>query len=216
MTPRILVLAAAALLAAGCAVSPAAPPRLALEQGEPQTAAPAAHTAQARTGHRAALAPAQGGEGAPRLSWPVTAATLPVAPQPGAPDAPLEDPLTCLARTVYFESRGRAEREQTAVAWVVLNRAAAEGYPDDVCAVVKQGGSTRPCQFSWFCNGRSNVAGHAREYAQSLNVAQKVLAGEVEDPTGGATMFHNRTVRPSWTRRAQLMAQIGAHFFWKL
>ncbi|SFJ23602.1 cell wall hydrolase [Albimonas pacifica] len=213
MTPRLPALAAAALLAAGCAVSPDAPPRMALEQGEPHAAKPVAH---ARTGHRAAIETADANEGARRRDWPVTAATLPVAPQPGAPDAPLEDPLTCLARTVYFESRGRGDREQTAVAWVVLNRAEAEGYPDDVCAVVKQGGSARPCQFSWFCDGRPDEAGHAREYAQSLNVAQKVLSGEVEDPTGGATMFHNRTVRPSWTRRARLMAEIGAHFFWKL
>ncbi|MDF2233838.1 cell wall hydrolase [Albimonas sp. CAU 1670] len=215
MTPRLPTLLAAALLLAGCALAPDAPPRMALDQGEPQTASP--HPVEARTGHRAAIEPAVQGEGA--RSGPValvTAATLPVAPAPGAPDSPLEDPLTCLARTVYFESRGRAEREQTAVAWVVLNRAEASGYPDDVCEVVKQGGSARPCQFSWFCDGRPDEARHAREYAQSLNVAQKVLAGEVEDPTNGANMFHNLTVRPYWTAKAKLMAQIGAHLFWKL
>ncbi len=194
-------------------MAPDAPPRMAQGQGEPLAITPVAH---ARTGHRAAIEPADANEGAPRMRWPATAASLPRAPQPGAPDGDLDDPLTCLARTVYFESRGRAEREQTAVAWVVLNRAEADGYPDDVCAVVKQGGSARPCQFSWFCDGRSDVAKHAREYAQSLNVAQRVLAGEVEDPTGGANMFHNRTVRPYWTRKARLMAEIGAHFFWKL
>ncbi|WP_339952168.1 cell wall hydrolase [uncultured Albimonas sp.] len=213
MTPPLFALFAAALLVAGCAMAPDAPPRTALEQGEPQSIRP---LALARTGHRAALEPADGNEGAPRLRWPVVASTLPVAPQPGAPDSPLEDPLTCLARTVYFESRGRDEREQSAVAWVVLNRAEASGYPDDVCEVVKQGGAARPCQFSWFCDGRSDVAGHAHEYAQSLNVAQRVLAGEVEDPTNGANMFHNRRVRPYWTRQARLMAEIGAHFFWKL
>ena len=143
-------------------------------------------------------------------------AAAPAPDRPGAPDAPLTDPLTCLARTVYFETRGRGEREQTAVAWVVLNRVRDEGFPDGVCAVIKQGGPARPCQFGWWCDGRPDVARDAREYAQALQVATRVLAGEAPDPTGGANMFHIRTVRPDWTRRATLKAKIGAHWFWRV
>jgi spore germination cell wall hydrolase CwlJ-like protein len=51
---------------------------------------------------------------------PLTEAEAAVVDPEG--DAPLEDPLTCLARTVYWEAKGEDLAAMEAVANVVMNR----------------------------------------------------------------------------------------------
>jgi spore germination cell wall hydrolase CwlJ-like protein len=125
-------------------------------------------------------------------------------------------PLGCLARAVYFEARGQSDREMSAVAHVVLNRVAHEDFPDAICKVVREGGETPPCQFSWWCDGRSDVAADEEEHARAVRIARDALEGRSADPTDGANMFHNRSVRPPWTKRAEGRGQIGAQLFYRL
>jgi spore germination cell wall hydrolase CwlJ-like protein len=129
---------------------------------------------------------------------------------------PLTDPLVCLARTIYFEAGGQSEQEKAAVAHVVLNRARSSAYPDDVCAVIREGGETAPCQFSWWCDGRSDVAVDKDEYDRVVAVARGVMSGRIKDPTDGANMYHNTDVAPDWTREAERRGQIGDQIFYFL
>jgi spore germination cell wall hydrolase CwlJ-like protein len=129
---------------------------------------------------------------------------------------PLDTPLVCLARAIYFEAGGQSDREMTAVGHVVMNRVREAGFPDDVCAVIRDGGEQPPCQFSWWCDGQSDIAADRPEYDRAVRVARAILSGEVPDPTGGANMFHNRTVSPSWARRAERKAKIGDQVFYHL
>ena len=62
----------------------------------------------------------------------------------------------CLALAMYWEARGEGEKGMYAVGSVVMNRVRDERYPAHACAVVKQGGEAPPCQFSWWCDGRSD------------------------------------------------------------
>lgn len=131
-------------------------------------------------------------------------------------EAPIDDPLTCLARTIYWESRGEGDEGMRAVAYVVLNRVAAEDRPDRICAVIKEGGEAPPCQFNWWCDGRPDDAGDEEEYARAREAARLALNGELVDPTGGATMFHHRGVSPGWAAKATPTAEIGDHIFYRL
>ena len=68
------------------------------------------------------------------------------------------DERRCLAEAIYFESRGEPLEGQVAVAEVVLNRVDDRQFPQTVCGVTNQGaGSGRGCQFSYACDGRSDV-----------------------------------------------------------
>ncbi len=51
----------------------------------------------------------------------------------------MDDAITCLARSIYWEAKGKDSTDMEAVANVVMNRLGHEGFPDTVCAVVKQG-----------------------------------------------------------------------------
>ncbi|MGH6921343.1 MAG: cell wall hydrolase, partial [Geminicoccaceae bacterium] len=57
----------------------------------------------------------------------------------------------CLALAMYWEAQSEGPDGMLAVAAVVLNRVAHPEFPDTVCGVVRQGGESPPCQFSWWC-----------------------------------------------------------------
>jgi len=129
---------------------------------------------------------------------------------------PIDSALVCMARTLYYEARGQGRRGLEAVAHVVLNRVAHRQFPRTICGVVTEGGKRGPCQFSWYCDGRSDRPRDMREYARVFAIAWEVLAGLTKDPTGGANMFHNTRVRPRWARVAEARGRIGAHLFYYL
>ena len=129
--------------------------------------------------------------------------------------APLDDPLTCLARSIYWEAKGKDTPEMEAVASVVMNRLGHEGFPDTVCAVVKQGSETKSCQFSWWCDGKADQVKEDSEYALAKEIAGKALNRQLPDRTRGALYFHDRNVHPSWAKAYRNTAQTGRFLFYK-
>ena len=119
----------------------------------------------------------------------------------------------CLTEALYFEARGESLDGQIAVAEVILNRADSPLYPRTVCGVVKQRGGGG-CQFSYVCNGRTKMR---EKGAANLagRIARAMLDGAPRVLTDGATHFHTRGVKPSWSKRFAKTAAIGAHLFYR-
>ena len=99
---------------------------------------------------------------------------------------------------------------KVAVAQVVLNRMEHASYPKDVCGVVYQAkwrenwkGQQVPirhqCQFSWFCDGKSDEPLDTDTFYESYIVASDVLMGKYPDITEGATHYHSIMVEPYWS-----------------
>ncbi|TYO74612.1 cell wall hydrolase [Pseudomonas sp. CK-NBRI-02] len=132
-----------------------------------------------------------------------------------AGQAPLDDSITCLARTIYWESKGANAQDMSAVASVVLNRLGHEGFPDTICGVVKQGVETKACQFSWWCDGRPDQVEEEQRYAVAKEIARKALNQQLKDPTGGALYFHDRTVRPQWAKAYRKTAETTHFLFYR-
>ena len=120
----------------------------------------------------------------------------------------------CLKKALYFESRGESLKGQFAVAEVILNRVDSPYFPDSVCAVVGQGGNGG-CQFSYACDGYSDVMHEPGAADRAGRIAAVMLAGAPRGLTTGATYFHTRAVNPSWSRRFAQTAVIGAHMFYR-
>jgi spore germination cell wall hydrolase CwlJ-like protein len=129
--------------------------------------------------------------------------------------APLDEAITCLARSIYWEAKGKDTADMEAVANVVMNRLGHEGFPDTVCAVVKQGSETKKCQFSWWCDGRPDTAQEETQYALAKEIARKALNKQLPDRTGGAMYFHDRTVKPDWAKEYIKTAETGMFQFYK-
>ena len=66
--------------------------------------------------------------------------------------------ITCLALNVYHEARNEPMNGMYAVASVVINRVQDDRWPNNVCAVVKDGyrKDSVKCQFSWYCDGKTD------------------------------------------------------------
>ena len=122
--------------------------------------------------------------------------------------------LHCLALNVYHEARSEPLEGQLAVAAVTLNRVASESFPDSVCRVVKQGGERRNrCQFSWWCDGKSDEPTNQAEWSEVNDLANNFLARRPQDPTDGALFYHATSIQRPWGRH--LTAQIGNHIFYR-
>ncbi len=126
--------------------------------------------------------------------------------------------IECLAQTIYFEARGEPDAGKLAVAHVVMNRVDAADYPDRVCAVVRQGGeeTLHRCQFSWWCDGRSDEPEELAAWRHSQALARAVYWNFSPDPTNGAKWYHADYVSPSWRTQFEQGPVIGRHVFYRL
>lgn len=124
--------------------------------------------------------------------------------------------LHCLAQNIYFEARGEPMVGKVAVGHVVLNRAADRRWPRRVCSVIKQGGYKKRhrCQFSWWCDGRSDQPVNRVAWKESLHVAKMIKMGVANDPTNGALWYHAVSVMPAWAKKLDRYARIGQHIFY--
>ncbi|WP_414704212.1 cell wall hydrolase [Pseudomonas sp. UBA1879] len=129
--------------------------------------------------------------------------------------ASVDDALVCLSRTIYWEAKGGTDADMEGVADVVLNRLGHEGYPDTICGVVKQGVEKKACQFSWWCDGKSDEVKEDDRYAASKEIARKALNQQLTDRTRGAMYFHDRNVRPAWASHYLRTAETGKFLFYK-
>lgn len=129
--------------------------------------------------------------------------------------AALDDAITCLARSIYWEAKGGKPADMEAVANVVMNRVGHEGFPDTVCKVVKQGVETKTCQFSWWCDGRSDQVVEDDQYTIAKETARKALNQQLTDRTRGALYFHDRNVSPDWARKYLKTTETGKFLFYK-
>ena len=134
------------------------------------------------------------------------------------------DEIECLALNIYFEARGEVDSGKHAVAHVVMNRVADPGFPATVCSVIRQGKETvlNACQFSWWCDGRSDIPRNRRAWTESVEIAEYVYearaadgSGATEDDmTGGALWYHADHVSPTWSLTFALGPKIGNHIFY--
>jgi len=94
-----------------------------------------------------------------------------------------------LIRTIAFEASGEPEEGKSAVAHVILNRILSGRWGDSIKDVV-----TRPWQFEpWMTRRREmqTLSPSDPRYESAARIADAVLAGEMPDPTAGATHFLN-------------------------
>jgi spore germination cell wall hydrolase CwlJ-like protein len=137
--------------------------------------------------------------------------------------------INCLALNIYHEARGDNYAGQVAVADVVLNRVEDVKYPNTVCEVVHQAklsdwwldqGKEIPvrnqCQFSWYCDGKSDNPQNERAWNQSVAIAYTMMRYDsYRGITEGATHYHAEYVNPYWASSMQVVGRIGEHIFYR-
>jgi N-acetylmuramoyl-L-alanine amidase len=116
---------------------------------------------------------------------------------------------TCLALAIYWEARNQPIRGQMAVAEVVLNRAADHRFPSKVCEVIMQG-----CQFSWYCDGKSDVPKEKKAWYHSFNLAKAIINSNKRLLPRNTLYFHSTKVSPPFFKKKKFITRIGDHLFY--
>lgn len=140
-----------------------------------------------------------------------------LALQPASGHAGVRQEINCLALNLYHEARGEPDLGKIAVGQVVMNRVANPQFPGTVCQVVRDGGEWPQlrCQFTWWCDGRSDEPRDARAWQRSRALARKVYWGYAPDPTHGALWYHADYASPRWAAMFDRGPMIGRHIFYR-
>jgi len=146
--------------------------------------------------------------------------------------------LYCLAMNIYHEARAEPIAGQYAVADVTINRTLDTRYPNTVCEVVmqakmKESWKTKQypdlsdsqrkyipirnkCQFSWFCDGRSDTVHDGDSWRQAQEVAYRIVVEKkFRGITEGSTHYHADYVSPRWAKAFDLVGRVGTHIFYR-
>ena len=128
-----------------------------------------------------------------------------------------QESVVCLAKNAYFEARNQSVLSQIAVSQVVMNRVQSPDYPNTVCGVVKQGGEKRNrCQFSWYCDGKSDNPESNTSWDESVYLSLLIYSEELTiDVTEGALWYHATYVSPSWAEHYEKTVRINEHIFYR-
>ena len=143
----------------------------------------------------------------------------------------------CLALNMYHEARGQGSAGLLAVSSVVLNRVKDKRFPNDICEVIEQGPpreswKTRQtadptdavfypiknrCQFSWYCDGKSDVPKDVKTYERLLTISTSIVYNKFDfvDITDGALFYHADYVTPSWAKTKIKTVEIQDHIFYR-
>ena len=132
----------------------------------------------------------------------------------------------CLAKNIYFEARNQGLASKMAVSLVVLNRVKHKQYPSTICEVIYQGPTyswksdfpvRNKCQFSWYCDGKSDKPKEIKAWNKSLEIASLMLYSvkDLVDFTEGATHYHAIHILPHWASRLIKIGRIEDHIFYR-
>ena len=141
-----------------------------------------------------------------------------------------DEQTICLAQNIYHEARGEIVEGQIAVSNVVINRVKSKQFPNDICSVVYQRNQIeiidrifkifripKLCQFSWVCDFKPNSINDLESWKNIQMLSQKIVLGEYDDLTNGATHYYTpkRAPPPQWANVLTKTTVIGNHQFYK-
>jgi len=150
----------------------------------------------------------------------------------------IEGEFYCLAVNAYHEAKGESFDEKIATSQVVINRVASLRYPDTICEVITQGPireswktkkdptldphkriyypARNRCQFSWYCDGRSDDVNNLDGWEDSVIAAYVVYMGFGEDRVDGATHYYaHEKINPNWAKDMLVTARLDGHTYLK-
>jgi len=118
--------------------------------------------------------------------------------------------VECLAYSIFREAGTLSENAQLAVGQVHINRLKEGSWGDRMCEVVHS-----KAQFSWTME--KYVKWSDSQKAKFIKEAKDLMNGERVKKLDSEDILHYHAtyVQPKWAKQGQLVAQAGAHLFYK-
>lgn len=136
---------------------------------------------------------------------------------------PVQTPVECLAKNIYYESAWEPYDGKVAVAQVTMNRVADGLGGNNVCSVVyfkKVNPVThkKEAAFSWTLGSKWRSKGiNHKAYKECVKIAREVLHHHLKSNAIGPDVeyYHAVYVHPAWADDHELVATIGQHEFYR-
>ena len=118
--------------------------------------------------------------------------------------------IDCLAYSIFREAGTLSENAQLAVGQVHINRLKDGSWGNKMCQVVYA-----PHQFSWTMEKYVKWSDSQRE--KFIKEAKALMNGERVKKLDSENILHYHAtyVQPKWAKQGQMVAQAGAHLFYK-
>ena len=117
--------------------------------------------------------------------------------------------LDCLAKNIYFESRGEPFHGKLAVAQVTINRVLhSSQFKSTICGVVYENK-----QFSWTLKKNAEIR-DKKAWEEAVYIAHAVVYGTAKLVNFPALYFHTKQVKPYWKNDKTIVKVIGNHIFY--
>ena len=71
------------------------------------------------------------------------------------------------------------------------------------------------CQFSWFCDGKSDEPKDSKTWIKSVQIANNFMMNDALDITEGAMWYHANYIYPYWAEHLNETVVINEHIFYK-
>ena len=73
------------------------------------------------------------------------------------------------------------------------------------------------CQFSWYCDGKSDTPYNKKKYQELLDLSKAIMYNEISfvDITDGALFYHADYVTPGWAKTKQKTVEVQDHIFYR-
>lgn len=117
--------------------------------------------------------------------------------------------LMCMAKNIYFESRGEPEAGQFMVGFITMNRVRDKRWPNTICKVVYQ-----DAQFSWTQDKHSNKVNFSSEVFKRIVYIASIVMQSREIRHYGF-YFKRSDYNSYYFRKLRKVLEIGNHEFYK-
>ena len=71
------------------------------------------------------------------------------------------------------------------------------------------------CQFSWFCDGKSDKPKDSKTWAECLEIANDIIDGHYFDLTEGSMWYHADYIHPYWADHLNQTIHLDTHIFYR-
>jgi spore germination cell wall hydrolase CwlJ-like protein len=147
---------------------------------------------------------------------PVSADTQPTVPAQMKPLTKSEKQILCnawedcklLTELIVYEARSEPLEGKRLVAKTVLNRVEHKSWPDTIKGVIYE-----PKQFSYIEDMHKQRTPTDGDWLEASSVAFNILHGYI-DVESTATFYHERSIKPFWTKHKEMVADVGNHKFY--
>jgi len=154
----------------------------------------------------------------------------------------IEDEVKCMADNIYHEARNQSIDGMYAVGYVVMNRVNHSDFPrridgviaskqqrtnTNACEVIYDGKLSKwnnaplkyKCQFSWYCDGKSDKIKDNRAMIVAIAIATDIVKWNRinfnTDITANSLYYHTKKVNPEWNKTFEKVITIDDHIFYK-